>query len=370
MLGLIRVPGHARDGSRALRFALPSGHGGVLCAVARGKNGDGMRLYKRGDVYWWSVTEAGRTVRRSTRERDREAARLVVAEWERQRSAANPTPHNATVRNALERFLKVLPHDVPNENTRNMYECKARHVDRLLGAVRLRDIELDGVARVRGFIEQRESEGASSHTIHRELTTLRRALRVARESRLFQGDPRAVIPRYAAGYVPRTRYLSCFELAAVMDHLDPGRAAMLAFVVATSSRRSEVRRAQRGDVGREHIALRGSKTLGSKRLVPVVSLFRGLVDRAVRDGDGRTPLLFRPWGNMRRDIAATCRRVGCDPFTWNDLRRTTGTWLLQLGVSIDVVAKVMGHASTAMLYRVYGQLNAGDLGRLIESRLL
>lgn len=328
-----------------------------------------MRLYKRGDVWWVSYTERGATVRKSLRTADREAARLVVQRWERER--ADPQHHaanEATVRTALERFLKDLPQDVPNPRTRNMYECKARHLDRLLGRVRLLDLDADLVRDA--YVSIREGEGAHSHTVHRELTTLRLALRKAWQRKLIKRDPRELLPRYGSGYEPRTRYLSCFELAAVMDHLEPERAAMLAFIVATSARLGEVRRARRDDVRSDSIVLHGTKTATSKRVVPVVSIFRSLVDRAVRDGSGKPPLLFHPWGNMRRDVARACRRVGCAPFTANDLRRTTGTWLLQLGVPMEVVAKIMGHASTAMLYRVYGQLGSDDLGRLVESRLL
>ena len=319
-----------------------------------------MRLYKRGDVWWCSWTEGGATVKKSTRCRDRGAAALVARKWERQRADPDhAASHEATVGTALDKFLRELTHERVADRTVEMYHCKAGHVRRVLGAERLSTLDHDCVLR---FIRRREDEGAHSHSVHRELTTLRRALAAAARGRMFGRDPRSVMPRYAANYVPRTRYLSCFELAAVCDHLDPSRAAMLFFMVSTSARLGEALRAQRADVDRDAISLRGTKTARSLRRVPITPMFRPLIERAMRDAGGIPPLLFRPWGNMRRDIAAACARAGCPPFTANDLRRTTGTWLLQLGVPMEVVAKVMGHASTAMLYRVYGQLGSDDLG--------
>lgn len=327
-----------------------------------------MRIYKRGPVWWARWTEGGCTVRRTTGVRDRKAAQRTIDRWQRERAdPQHHAAHKATVRSAAARFVEDLANEGLSDGTINMYECKSSHVVRLLGDVRLADLMHDAVS---AYIKKREREGAHSHTVHRELTALRRILKSASYVGEFPRDPRSVIPKYSSGYKPRKRYLSCFEFAAVLEHLEPGRAAWICFIVATSARLGEARRAQRGDIARDYVALRGTKTDRSQRHVPIPSLFRGIVDRVLRDADGSPPLLLRPWGNMRRDIAAACKRVGCAPFTANDLRRTTGTWLLQLGVPIDVVAKVLGHASPAMLYKVYGQLGSDDLGRLIESRLL
>ena len=41
--------------------------------------------------------------------------------------------------------------------------------------------------------------------------------------------------------------------------------------------------------------------------------------------------------------------------TWNDLRRTLSPWLVEGGVSDTVIAKLLGHADTTMLHRVYGK---------------
>lgn len=327
-----------------------------------------VRLYKRGPVWWVRWTENGITQRRSTKCQDKVAAQLSLKRLEREHADPDHAAANqATVTSAATRFLKELRREHPSAGTINMYECKTGHVVRLLGDVRLSELDHPKVAR---FVERREEEGAHSHTVHRELTALRRILKSAQRAREFNRDPRSVLPRYSAGYVPRTRFLSCFEFSAVCSHLEPGRAAMLTFIVATGARRGEAVRAERGDIGPASVALRGTKTAKSKRVVPTPKIFKGLIEQVSRDADGAPPLLFRPWGNLLRDVAAACARADVEPFTPNDLRRTTGTWLLQLGVPMEVVAKVLGHASTAMLYRVYGQLGAEDLGRLIDSRLL
>lgn len=325
-----------------------------------------LRIYPRGHVYWVRGTVNGIKIRESTACRDQKAAE--VYRRRRERELADPThaaAHQATVRSAAGRFLKELKLEGRSEGTVNMYECKTGHIVRLLGDIRLSQLDRADVIR---FIEQRTAETAHSHTIHRELTALRRILRSAMGAKEFAVDPKTVLPRYASGYVPRTRWLSENELDAVMSHLEPSRAAAVAFAVATAADYKSLWLAERCDIGPTMILVRGTKTKARLRTVPRVAVFAHLIDFVLRHADGKNGLLFTPWDNMPRDLARACERAGVEPFTARDLRRTTGTWLLKRGVPINIAAKFMGHANTLMLQKVYGQLDAGDVGRLIDAQ--
>ena len=56
-------------------------------------------------------------------------------------------------------------------------------------------------------------------------------------------------------------------------------------------------------------------------------------------------------------------------FTARTLRRSAATWMVRAGVPYEVAAKFLGHGSTLMLQKVYGQLAPKDAGRLINERL-
>jgi Phage integrase family len=51
--------------------------------------------------------------------------------------------------------------------------------------------------------------------------------------------------------------------------------------------------------------------------------------------------------------------------TANDLRRTFASLLVQAGTPLDVVARLLRHTSTAMVYRVYGQHTTESLEKLV-----
>lgn len=326
-----------------------------------------MRLYKRGRIWWVRGWQNGKKLRKSTKCTDRKAADIFLKRIERQH--ADPAHHaanEATVESATERFLDELKAEEIAEGTRDMYDVKARHVVRLLGGERLGEIDH---AAVLGYVRTREAEGAAAHTVHKELTTLRRTLRSAARAGEFPRDVGSVMPRYGTGYKPTEQWVDEKDLWKVMRALEPGRAAWLAFTVASGANTGDVERAMREDLGKTTIRVRGTKTSARARVIPILSVFKPFADYARKHADGNAQRLFRPWANIRRDIAAACARANVSAFAPHKLRHTTATWLVRAGVPLHLVAKVLGHASTAMLERVYGHLGALDVGDLIETQL-
>jgi integrase len=218
-------------------------------------------------------------------------------------------------------------------------------------------------------------------------------LKSAVRAQEFGADPRTVMPRYGTGYVPRTRFLTEDELLRVCACLETGRAAVVAFSVATSANHGETFRAQRGDITESGVRVRGTKRATRNRVVPVMAHVWPLLAFVLDHADGEGDMLFKPWSNVRRDlrlaaeragVCPSCRQAGHEravtpclrcreayvaPFSSNDLRRTCATWLVERGVPLNLAAKVLGHSSTLMLQKVYGQLDHEDVGRLINERV-
>jgi hypothetical protein len=151
------------------------------------------------------------------------------------------------------------------------------------------------------------------------------------------------------------------------------RAACVAFCIATSARWSEAERARREDVllindAPAYVMLRGTKTEGALRTVPVLPTTAPLVALALEHGR-EAGELFEAWQNVRRDLHAACRRLGIAPVSPNDLRRTTGQWLRDAGVETDFIYPVLGHKDSRMVQRIYTKITPEALGEALRARV-
>jgi integrase len=357
-----------------------------------------MRLYrkrkKNGTFVWWaSWTEDKVTVRRSTGASNREAAELVVARWERER--ADPVyaaAQSATFGEEARLFMTdcrtaVLTGRLADE-TLNMYRQKAGSLVRVLGA-ELRLIEIDGETFGKYLDTRREEalaergKSIAESTLYKEWVTFRGIMTRAWRGERFGRDPASLRPKhFGPEYTPKEVHLTWEQASALLEELEGDRRRTVAFVLATGARRREWMRAQSGDVKPKHrVHLRGTKTEKSERTIPIPSLMHPWLEIA-----GEPP--FPAWGNSRRALAAAAVRInhrawvaweeggkkGPEPaplpaVTWNDLRRTFASLLVQAGVPPHLVAKLLGHTTTAMVDRVYGRQTAESIEALVEGSL-
>ena len=63
---------------------------------------------------------------------------------------------------------------------------------------------------------------------------------------------------------------------------------------------------------------------------------------------------------LQRDDRAR-EAAGMPDVTFHDLRRSCGTLLIQKGVELHIVSKILGHTSTSVTERVYAHLHARQL---------
>ena len=140
------------------------------------------------------------------------------------------------------------------------------------------------------------------------------------------------------------------------------------------------------------LTLPGTKTDAALRDIPLrdhVQL-RELMEQVLTSLPADQRRLFAPWSNIRRDLHDACKRVkaslaaeadraakggragaaaalqreaeGFPLVSPNDLRRTFGKWCRLQGMASDRIAVLLGHTDSRMVERVYGRLDASDLG--------
>lgn len=337
------------------------------------------RLYQRhkgGTFYGDYQTPEGKRVQRSLRTRDRAVAkeRLRLAEL-----GASPQARGRRQRlsDAIDTMIGTL-HDKA-EATREFYREKGRRILTSLGDPWIHEIDRDMLARyVKRRLDKadREHGRASTHTVAKELITVRRALREAVESGVLRAMP--AFPRHSPKYKPRKTWLTPAQFEAVCTELKPERRLWAAIAALAGANLSEVEAIEWSDVflAIDAMHVPGTKREARDRTVPLApSLKHRLleVDEKLRRGR-----VVRKWGNVRRDLRAAVRRANAaaaelaaergepapEPIPFvspNDLRRTFGSWLIQRGVPPMTIAVLMGHSSTRMVEQVYGKLAKGNL---------
>lgn len=341
----------------------------------------GPRLTRRGRIYYtWVPKPGGGTRRVTTNCTDKTAAKLRARELEREAAdAAHQAAHKTAVADACDKFIASRKRAGRSAGTLHHYDVKTSHLARLL---RCKLGELTH-ARVEQYIDARTKEGAARTTIKKELRALGAMLRYCKRAGLWGGDVGQVLPEYADDYQPRKRALSFEEARALLTALEKpsnsqpedrskNRAAMVAFILATGARWGEAVRARREDIAGDFVHLRGTKTAGSKRIVPIVALTKPLIGYVLQHGNdaGR---LFDSWTNPSRDLEVACTQAGVPKASPNDLRRTIATWLRARGVDISIIAAFLGHTTSRMVERVYGRLSPAEIraqmtGRLMDSK--
>ena len=329
----------------------------------------GSKIYKRGKTWWGYWVDAKGDHRKSLGTSDR----LVAAERLRrvELAATNPAAHSGiTLAQAITAMFAGRP-TIP-VGTKHAYSKQARSLARVLGA----DTPLVDVTRERilEFINVRRSESISKATIGKELGVLRLGMTEAIHRGLFEGDITAIVPKIKSDSKPRHRWLEQWEVQGVIDELNPQRRLWFVTAVYTGMRLSELGRFAWSDIdwARGAIRVRGTKTRGSNRILPLAAPLSAILDdERQRPKWTKNGLVLAHWSSLHRDLTAALRRaklahvgtgtlqdVPRERISPNDLRRTFCSWLCQGGTTEAVAARLLGHSSSSMVRSVYGHYAA------------
>jgi integrase len=312
-----------------------------------------VRLYRRGKAWWaWGYDAGGRRWRRSTRQTDRRAAERVAAQLERDRTGEAYRAEKAALGDALAALLFADERADRSDATIEKHTTHGRHLIRILGSsVDLRGLDAAATAR---YADARLAEGASRHTAHMEISTLRRACAVAGVT--WRRDFMPDLGRY---YRPRETWLTPAQVDRLCAALPPRHAAEVRLITQTGMRSGELAALawEHVDLPGGRVRVPGTKTVAARRTLPLSAGARAAFASL---GPGTGPV-FGPWPNMHRDLRAAAKRAGVPAVSANDLRRTFASWLAQAGVSSLVTATLLGHTSTRMVEQVYSRLSAESL---------
>lgn len=309
-------------------------------------------LFRRGKVYYADyVDRDGRRHRCSLRTQDSQVAKERLRE--RELLATNPAAYSKeTLGDALENLIVSLARAGRPEGTISSYTSRAGHTVRVLG----RDLRIGSLRRpvLLAYLDQRRDEGATDHSIHKELVVVRLALKHARDRETWAGDISQIVPTIRSGYTPKDRWLTHEEYRAVLRELPEQWRFWFVVACNTGMRDAELSRFSWEWIRGKTIVIQQTKPKPMKRVVPITAELEAWL-WIVPDDERAGPVLA-DWSNRRRTMALACKRAGVERVSPNDLRRTLASWLLQSGVDVFTVSRILGHKSTRMVEAVYGHL--------------
>jgi integrase len=260
-----------------------------------------------------------------------------------------------TVAAAVADWLKRDKRDVRASTMYQIEGALRRDVLPVWGSRPIRTISKRDVHELLDGIVDRGSPGMA-RSVHAYLRSLFKWA-VGRE--ILAADPMAGVEKPAAAG-KRSRALSDDELCAVWKAAgaDP-YGDIIRLLILTGARREEITRLRWSEIVGDTISLPAERTKTSTpRLIPLSSQAKSVLAGVKPNG----PFVFgapRAWHRAKARIDAATRIN--EPWVIHDLRRTTATGMQRLGVGLQVVEAVLGHAGTRAgivgVYQVHDYLD-------------
>ncbi|WP_428418176.1 tyrosine-type recombinase/integrase [Methylibium sp.] len=189
-------------------------------------------------------------------------------------------------------------------------------------------------------------------TVNRSLGALKKALALAWEQNRTPVDYSSLIKRVAENNA-RTTFLSMRQVQTLAQHASEQVQAAIWISLFTGCRRGEILALRPEDIGRDTITIQAgnTKTLRT-RTVPIIPPARPWL-KAI-------PLQINFEG-LKSGFRRAREAAGMPDVTFHDLRRSCGTLLIQKGVELHVVSRLLGHTSTTVTEKVYAHLHDRQL---------
>lgn len=299
-----------------------------------------MSVYRRGRVWWISVSVGGRRVRVSA------GCDISKAQAKELEAKIRADLHAGRVGRAPEKSISdALLHWIDNEcqelKSAHKFESHARA---LLPYIKGRQLK-EAPAVANDIKAGLRAQGLTPATINRRLAILRRVCNLAYRSWQWINEPIGERIQLLQERNERHIYLEASQVEALAAACpNPLAGDVVRLAAWTGLRRSELLRLihSRADIWQGCIVLDAQTKSGRPRTIPVP--------------EGVMPILERlplPVSNaqLRKSWDIARRTLGLEDLRFHDLRHTYASWLVQSGAPIRVVQELLGHTSLAMTMR-------------------
>lgn len=332
-------------------------------------------IRKRGRIYWFRINHKGRTHEGSLQTQSLAVARERLEAVRRRLSDGSFGIERHTFDEAARRFgaehFKTL-----KPQSRRRYLASLVNLE-----VHLRGLDLAAIttARLSEFEQARLKSGVTSATVRRDLACLSSLFSRCEEWGWVTSNPAKPYLRSRKSALresaPKEAYWTPEQEAAALPLAPPKARDAMVFAIDTGLRREEQFSLLWTDIDldRGEITVRAEVAKSSKsRTIPILPRTLELLRSRPRSlGYVFTTDAGQRYSHqaptLNEALAKACRRAGLPRISWHDLRRTCGCRLLQdLGLTMDEVARWLGHSSVRVTERHYAFLKVEHLHRALK----
>ncbi len=319
-----------------------------------------MGLYKRGQVWWMQFTYKGRLVRRSTEVTDKRLAEKihakVMTEMAEGKWFDRPIGAEKTVRELLEKYMKE--HSSRNKAPKSHIRDRSlgAHLNRCFGDLVLTELSPRLISE---YKVRRRDEDAAPNTVNNELRLLGHAFNLAvKEWEWVGSNPVSKVSKERVNNRIE-RWLTHEEEESLLAVSPQWLREVIIFAVNTGLRQAEILDLSwdRVDLFRRTLTILEQKNRG-KDTLPVNAQALEVLKARHKIRSIRTNLVFYSKEGTRIDAANLLRafyiavgKAGIAKARFHDLRHTFATRLVQAGVDLYKVQKLMRHKSPVMTQR-------------------
>jgi len=342
-----------------------------------------MGLVKRGSMWWMSFMFNGQQIRRSTGTGDKRLAEAVLSKVKVQiiegRFFEKQEPQERTLAELLDRYASE--HAARRANHRREL-TSIQNLTGFFGNPRLDHITPKLIV---AYKNKRYTDGVKPATINRELATLKKAFNLARREWEWCTENPVCRVSMERENNTRGRWLTMEEEQRLLQTISPRLRDLIIFALNTGMRMGEILALTWAgvDLFRRTVTVFRSKN-GERRTIPINSIVLDVLTRKYAARSRMTELVFHSQAdtaldgsNIRHGLNAALRVAKIQDFHFHDLRHTFATRIVQAGVDLYKVQRLLGHKSPMMTQRYahhYPEslregVEALESGRVVSTKL-
>ena len=342
-----------------------------------------MGLVKRGNTWWMSFMYQGQQVRRSTGTTDKRLAEAILGQVKVQiiegRFFEKPAAQQWTVTDLLDRYLSehaARRANYPRERT------SVKNLKTFFGNPTLDQIT---PKRIVAYKNQRYTKGVKPATINRELATLKKAFNLARREWEWCTDNPVCRVSMEQENNTRDRWLTLDEERRLLQAASPWLRELMLFAIHSGMRLGEILGLTWAgvDLFRRTVTVFKAKN-GERRTIPLNQTALELLKHKAGSRSVETELVFPSKAqtrlnasNISRSLHLALEKAKVTDFRFHDLRHTCATRMVQAGVDLYKVQRLLGHKSPTMTQRyahhcpesMRDGVEALDVGRAVSTNL-